>query len=273
MMPPDSPATPESDGPPSPLRKLVLLRQHFAKLYVEREHLVVNVKRNILAGFQRKLGAQELALKKAEWEVGRLRREVELVRGSAEDVDYDRIAGALEAEFTPQEQEIEEAPRQLEWANQRFSAMMTMEQTYAFQARFRRLAERLHPDLRSDHSVTAENLWQRARDSYIGGEAGDLEAIELLAEDLPAEKFERLSLGEIEERVTFLKVANEKSINEISAIRQEWPFPLAAKLPDEEWVKSQRDQYERKTADLLKERDTLAAELNRILDTRPSGKE
>src|ERR1700761_9031568 len=93
----------------STVRKYTVLRQQFAKLYVEREHLVINVKRNILAGFQRKLGAHDHALKKAEWEVGRLKREVELIRSSeAEgDLDYERIAGALEEEFDPQEQQLE----------------------------------------------------------------------------------------------------------------------------------------------------------------------
>ena len=100
-----------------------------------------------------------------------------------------------------------------------------------------------------------------------------MEAIELIAEDLPAEALEKRPLEEIKERVARLKAANENSINEISAIKQEWPFPLASKLPDEEWVKSQREEYEQKTAQLLKERDSLVEELNRILDTRPSGKQ
>jgi len=69
--------------------------------------------------------------------------------------------------------------------------------------------------------------------------------------------------------VTRLKKANERMINEIVALRQEWPFPLANKLPDEQWVASQRAQYEQKTAQLLGERDALAKELNRVLDTRP----
>lgn len=80
-------------------------------------------------------------------------------------------------------------------------------------------------------------------------------------------------MEEIESRVSRLKIANEGAINEISAMRQEWPFPLAAKLPDEEWVKSQRREYDEKTARLIEERDVLVGELNRILDTRPSGKE
>ena len=152
---------------PSPLKKFSILRTQHAKLHVEREHMVINVKRNILAGFQRKLGTHDHALKKAEWEVGRLKREVELVRDSAHEgeFDYDRIASALEEEFDPQEQELEEAPEQIEWANQRLNAMMTMEQTNAFQARYRRLTELLHPDLRFDKSDAAENLWQRAQET------------------------------------------------------------------------------------------------------------
>src|ERR1700677_2171284 len=100
-----------TEQPPSPLKKFAILRQQHAKLFVERDHMIVNVRRNIVAGFQRKLGAHDHALKKAEWEVGRLKREVEMVRASAEkdgEVDYDRIAGALEEEFDPREQELEE---------------------------------------------------------------------------------------------------------------------------------------------------------------------
>jgi hypothetical protein len=266
---------PQADSMASRVKKFTVLRQQHAKLHVERDHMLVNVKRNITAGFQRKLGSHDHALKKAEWEVGRLKREVELVRNSAEEgeVDYDRIAGALEEEFDPGEQALDQAPREIERANQRLNTMMTYEQTQAFQARYRRLAERLHPDLRFDQSVTAENLWQRTREAYASGDIPELEAIELIAEDLPAEDLEKRPPEEIEERVARLKRANQTSIDEISALRQQWPFPLASKLPDEEWVKSQREEYEQKTAQLLKERDALVEELNRILDTRPSGKE
>lgn len=267
--PPPSEPGPGPEAPLSPVRKYNLLRQQHAKLYVEREHLIVNVRRNIIAGFQRKLGAYDTAHKKAEWQVGRLKRELELIRES-EDPDYDRISAALEEEFDPRERELEEAPRQLEWANQRLNAMMTREQTAAFQARYRRLAERLHPDLRLNQSATAANIWQRVRDSYASGDAAELEALELLAEDLPLESPEALPEAEIEARVATLKKASEAVINEIAAMREEWPFPLAAKLPDEAWVQAQRAEYEEKTAALLKEREALAAQLNGILDTRPA---
>ncbi len=266
---------PDSDSPSSPPQKLTILSRQHAKLYVEREHMVINVKRNILAGYKRKFGHQEHAFKKAEWEVGRLKREVELVRESANhgEVDYDRITRALEEEFDPREQELDDAPRQIEMANHRFNTLMTREQTAAFQARYRRLAEILHPDLRFDSNISARNLWQRARESFAAGDAAELEAIELIAEDLPADDIEKLPVEEIEARIARLKGANEKSINEISAMREEWPFPLAAKLPDEKWANAHREEFERKTAQLLEERAVLIEELNHILDTRPSGRE
>jgi len=261
---------PEKIGPQDALKKFTVLRQQHAKLHVEREHLVVNVKRNIMAGFQRKLGAHDHALKKAEWEVGRLKRELELVRGSTRDgeLDYERVTGALEEEFNPREKELEEVPRQIEWANKRLNAMMSMEQTAAFQARYRRLAERLHPDLRFEQSTTIGNLWERVREGYAIGDAAELEAIEFIVEDLPHEEAEKRPLAEILERVTRLKRANEGMINEIAAIKQQWPFPLASKLPDEGWLKGQRAEYERKTVLLAKEREVLTEELNRILDSR-----
>ena len=111
------------------------------------------------------------------------------------------------------------------------------------------------------------------RRRYATGDAAELEAVELLAEDLPTENLEKRPTDEIEERVARLKKANQGAMDEICAMRQEWPFPLAGKLPDEEWVKSQREEYEEKTAKLLKERDGLVAELNHILDTRPTEKE
>ena len=250
-------------------KQFTILRQQHAKLFVEREHMVINVKRNILAGFQRKLGAHETALKKAEWEVNRLKREMELVRSSDGEVDYDNISGALDDEFESCGEELDNAPKQLEWANKRFSAMMTMEQTQQFQARYRRLAERLHPGTRLVTGATADNLWERAQEAFATGEFAELEAIELLAEELPAEDIEKRPPEDLEDRVAKLKAANRETIDTISTMRQEWPFPLAAKLPDEEWVGSQRKEYEEKTAALIKERDVLAEELNRILDTRP----
>ncbi|HEX4085485.1 MAG TPA: hypothetical protein VHY22_11275 [Chthoniobacteraceae bacterium] len=254
---------------PDAAKHFTILRQQHAKLFVEREHMVINVKRNILAGFQRKLGAQENALKKAEWEVNRLKREMELVRSSDGEVDYDRISGALDEEFESCGEELEKAPQQIEWANKRFSAMMSMEQTHQFQARYRRLSERLHPETRVVNGATVDNLWERAREAFATGEFAEMEAIELLAGELSAEAIEQRTPPDMEERIAKLKSSNRETIDAIAAMRQEWPFPLGAKLPDEKWVTGKRREYEEKTAALIRERETLAGELNRILDTRP----
>ena len=264
---------PEKDGRQNAASRFSVLRGHHAKLHVERDHMVVNVKRNIIAGFQRQLGTHDHALKKAELEVNRLKRELELVKSAASDgdVDYERIAVALEEEFDPRARELAAAPRQLEWANKRLSTLMNVEQTAAFHGRYRRLAERLHPDLRVEKSDTAENLWDRVREAYAAGDAAELEALEVMAEDLPDTSVDALSQEELEERIARLKRENWKVINEIAGMRREWPFSLANKLPDEKWLKSQREEYEQKTAQLLSERQLLAEELNRILDTGSIG--
>jgi len=98
-----------------------------------------------------------------------------------------------------------------------------------------------------------------------------LEALEVMAEDLPDTSVDALSQEELEERIARLKRENWKVINEIAGMRREWPFSLANKLPDEKWLKSQREEYEQKTAQLLSERQLLAEELNRILDTGSIG--
>jgi len=260
---------PENQARLSAANRFALLRGHHAKLHVERDHMVVNVKRNIIAGFQRQLGTHDHALKKAELEVSRLKRELELVKNAASDgdVDYDRIALALEEEFDPRARELATAPRQLEWANKRLTTLMNVEQTAAFHARYRRLAERLHPELRLDQNAQAANLWERVRETYAAGDAPELEALEMMAEDLPDTSLDALSEPELAERTVRLKAENWKVINEIAAMRREWPFSLANKLPDENWLKAQRAEYEQKTAQLLSERQVLAEELNRILDT------
>ena len=98
-----------------------------------------------------------------------------------------------------------------------------------------------------------------------------MEAIELLAEDLPRENLAAHPAALIEQRVAQLKQSNSQSINEISALRLEWPFHLATKLPDENWLKTQRQEYNQKTLALLRERDSLNGELNRLLDSGPTG--
>lgn len=266
---------PDPDVRQLAMRRFTVLRQQHAKLHVERDHMVVNVKRNIMAGFHRQLGAHDHAFKKAEWEVARLKRELELVKGAEKEgeVDYERISGVLDAEFEPRAHELEAAPRQMEWANRRLSTLMNHEQSAAFQARYRRLAERLHPDLRLEQGGMVGNLWDRARECYAAGDAAELEAIELLAEDLPAEAVETSPLEDINRRVDALKHANGRIINEIATLRREWPFPLIDKLPDEKWLSAQRAEYAQKTARLIAEREALAEELNRVLDLRPPDKQ
>lgn len=261
----------QTEGAASPLavlKRFTVLRQQHAKLQVEKEHMLINVKRNILAGFQQKLGTHDHALKRAALQVSRLKRELELVRSSATEgeVDYDRITVALEAEFEPQERQLEDVPRQMQWAAQRLSSMMTFEQSQLFQARYRRLMEMLHPDVCFQRPTAVENLYTRAREAYAAGDAAELEAIELLAEVLPKENLESRPITEIDDRVRRLLLANQTAINELSALRSEWPFPLAAKLPDDTWLQAQRTEYQQKTTALLRERDRLSAELNRLLD-------
>ena len=154
-------------GPASPLTKFAVLRQQHAKLHAERDHMLVNVKRNIIAGFQRALGGLDHAQKKAECEVSRLKREIELLRAASRrgEVDYNKITSALEREFKPREQLLGDTPRQMDWAFQRLNTMMTAEQTSHFQARYRRLVEQLHPDLRLEPSALRLGMrrnWRRS---------------------------------------------------------------------------------------------------------------
>jgi len=88
--------------------------------------------------------------------VGRLKRELELLRGAAGggELDYERIAGALEEEFDSRGRRsrlaeadgVGEPPAENHDDDGADGGL---------QARYRRLSERLHPDLRFDQDATS----------------------------------------------------------------------------------------------------------------------
>lgn len=76
------------------LQEIELLTEELAKLFAEREQLLGTVKQNLEADFRIKIGAAQLGRLEIEWEIARLRREIELVQTAINKPGWKRFGKA-----------------------------------------------------------------------------------------------------------------------------------------------------------------------------------
>jgi len=162
-----------------------LLRDEFASLLTEVEDLIQPVKPDLLALYQTKIGVGELRLFQAQFDVARLRRQIELAQGSinrGERPDLIAIECAFEQEFQEWMTKLEETGRRIQEAKERLKHLLSPEEGRELKKLHCALVKRLHPDVNPNGTEDQRRLWLRAQSAYEAGDLPELRALSLLAE-------------------------------------------------------------------------------------------
>ena len=115
---------------------------------------------------------------------------------------------------------------------------MSDEENEEFKKLYRQLVFKLHPDLNPSQSKDEKNLWNRVQQVYQSGDLEEMRSLMIILEardgavELPSSK------DILEKRKTKLTAQIQKIINKLSKMGNEFPFNMADKLADKDWVRA-----------------------------------
>jgi hypothetical protein len=133
---------------------------------------------------------------------------------------------------------------------------------------YRRLARRLHPDLRGEQDELSRRYWELAREANMRGDLPLLRTLIHLVE----------IIGDGEEMATSVMQAEERRLREairiersaIESLRNDELYALRDRLDDEEWRKEHRGEIERELEEVEREIARCDTFLAPILSLRES---
>ena len=242
------------------------LRAELADLIAHVHDLSHNVRANLLALYQSKLGAWELEKLKAQFRVARLKRMIELVQAALNrgaQPDMLQIEAQVREEQMLWEMKLKEAAAKLQQAEHHLAHLLSPEQSAEIKKLYYQLVKQLHPDLHPQQDHGDRLLWQQVQDAYDAGSLDRLLALSQLVGVPDPEQPAASSLEKLREDQESL----QKRIAELEAaivrIESQPPFTLRDDLENEVWIAMKRTTLENETAPL----QAQAAALEKHLET------
>ncbi|MGA3267989.1 MAG: J domain-containing protein [Verrucomicrobiota bacterium] len=236
-----------------------LLREEYASLLTELEDLIHTVKPNLMSLYQTKIGLWELRLLQAQFQVARLRRQIEMAQASlsrGERPDLIAIECALEQEFLAWVTKLEEAAQRIQSAEERLKHLLSPADDRELKKLYYALVKRFHPDVNPNVTEDQRRLWSRAQSAYEAGDLPELRALALLAEksaSVPPSK----SLDSLRRDQKILEEQIATALKRVEQVESQPPFTLRRKLEDEAWLTTRRQEIDAQAATLVQQGDAL----------------
>lgn len=254
--------------------ELALLREELAHLFTEEHDRLHIVKPNLLALYQKKVGAWEVGCLKAQIEAACARRRLEMAQAAINQgrkPDWAEIDGFLELEFLAWQQRLREAMERLTSAEERMKHLLSPDANREIKKLYYALVKKLHPDLNSGGKENERRLWQRVQDAYNASDIEEMRALEVLAERSSPVASAPAALETLRRDCDILRGRIDEMERRHGQIESQPPFPLRAQLADEEWVAARRQEIETRTAAFERQRATLDAALQTLLKSTGDG--
>ncbi|MHB1463283.1 MAG: DnaJ domain-containing protein [Armatimonadota bacterium] len=165
-----------------------LLKEELAALFTEREHILQAVIPGLEAEYVLKIGSLQHELLQVQIDIQRTKREIEirqaaLNRGVA--INERQVTIQLEQEFAQWTVELDAQVKKIRDAQQQLSHLMSSDDYTELRKLYRTLAKKLHPDVNPDQSEQARNLWLQVQSAYEQADLKQLQALHLLADEIP----------------------------------------------------------------------------------------
>lgn len=248
-----------------------LLRQEFARAVAAARDLELVVRPYVLALFQTRLGAAELARLVADHRYRRARRALELIqaqlnRGRAPDLAA--LDAQLDVELAAYWAEVAQHAAALDQARAALQVAVTPVDGAEVRRLYMQLVLALHPDLHPDQSQDDADRWHRLQRAYADG---DLEMLRALAAFVTVEPDEEGTVESLEREVTELRRRVRELEASTAAVESTSPYNLRALLEDEAWVTGRREALATETAALEQKAAALEEQADRLVEGVPRG--
>ncbi len=252
-----------------------LLREELAHLLTEEHDLAHLVKPNLLALYQKKIGAWELRGLHAQVAAARARRRLEMAQAAVNQgrkPDLTEIEGHLELEFLAWQIKIREATQQLADAGHRLEHLLPDAEDRELKKLYYALVKKLHPDVNPDVSEDGCRLWQRVQAAYQHSDMQELRALALLADQFGPIAPPPATLDTLRRDRATLQTQITALLKRIEQIESQPPFTQRPQLADEAWLAQRRQEIEARIAQFDTQRMALETHLQTLLPLPDDGK-
>ena len=249
------------------LDDLESLKSELAKLISERDTLENTVKKNLEALYATKIGKNEYTMFKAECDIARLKRKIELFQARinhGEKFNVPEIKSRLDEEYKKWEKEMSVMLEDIENSKKRLGSLMNKEDSIELQRTYRLLVKKLHPDVNPDQTEKSKLLWNRTMHAYSLGDIGELRAIKLLVYDFKDDASVDSGL-KIYNHIESIKQKIFDLIEYIKKIKGEFPFTIEHDINDENWVANKNSEILKKIEKLNDKKEELEHIVNGLL--------
>lgn len=241
-----------------------LLKEELAALFAEWEHTVRTVIPNLEADYVVKLGALQHQLLQLQIDIQRTKREIDIIQAAlnrGETVDDQMIQQQLENEFEGWKAKLDGQLKEITDAELRLSSLMSPEDSVELRKLYRVLAKKLHPDVNPDQSQESQNLWIQVQSAYEMGDLKQLQALHILAEDIPDNYDLPGSIDLLRKRRSDLKEQVTNMLQKMAELRKLPIFQWEQCLQDSESLAEEqrliREQIEQASEQLASVRSAL----------------
>lgn len=244
-----------------------LLKEELAALFAEREHFLLAVIPGIEAEYVLKIGSLQHELLQVQIDIQRTKREIE-IRQSAlnrgEVVNDARVIKQLEQEFAWWTAELNAQVKMIRDAQQQMSHLMSSEDYTELRKLYRTLAKKLHPDVNPDQSEHARNLWLQVQSAYEQSDLKQLQALNLLADEIPANYDLPNSLDILVKRREDFKDQIKLMLQKLSELKLMPVFQWEQVLRDPKLVYNEQQAISEQITQAQKQRTVLSAVLDQM---------
>lgn len=246
-------------------------QEELAALYTEWDYLAKVVIPDIEAQYVVKIGALHHELLQVQISIQWAKREIELIQAAVnrgETLDETAVKEQLESEFAEWKSQIDAQVKDIKDAQTLLSsAKLSPEDGIELKKLYRELAKKLHPDVNPDQNESAYNLWLQVQSAYEFAGLKQLQALHLLAGEIPDSYDLPNSIDILKERRTNFKSQTDHMLKKMAELKS---------LPIFQWEKCLDDplcvaEEQRKIKEQIAQANEQYASIKAILDQMKQG--
>jgi hypothetical protein len=173
----------------------------------------------------------------------------------------------IAAELSSAEEQILQQTANIENAKFILTHLASPERSAALRKIFKHMAKQIHPDVNPDMTADQLNIWYKIKDAYQTGDLERLKALQIVFEEQlknSKQSIEKLSDEELIIRNEALKQGIILLEEEITLLKNKFPFSFQGKINDDVWVDAQQKDLKEEIEQLQAYQTTLQNDFNQL---------
>ena len=248
-----------------------LLKTEYINLLNDKDVLLSWGIPQLEALYNSRIGYLQIERLQSQLRIKSLKRKLELLRSlinQKKHVDILGIEMQVAEELANAEFQLMQEVTKIENSKNFLSNLTSPEHSAGLRKLYRQFAKQLHPDVNQNLTDEQIKLWHIVTNAYQNGDIEKLKALKLVYEDELTNIENKINDYTEEEILLKIQVLKEgiKVLNEqISEIKNEFPFTIESQIKDDDWVKNEQEELYSELAKLKDYEEELTVDYHKII--------